>query len=326
MGVSELRAYLGEDWTRMEALVQEALSSDIDLLREVNARILAHRGKMLRPAISMLVARACGGGRLNEDSLRFAAASEMFHNSTLLHDDVVDGSAERRGEPTLLSTLGATPSVLVGDFWLVKAVSLVLPSRSNSDEVVNLFAKTLSDLAEGEMLQLEKAGVCDTSQDDYYRIIYSKTASLFEATAVSAAVSVGAPREWVEAVREYAVCLGMAFQIKDDLLDYDGRDLGKPTGVDLREHKITLPLLGALLGVEDERNRMIRQMVCEIDAHPEYVERITEFVHTGGGVAYAEERQDEFVRQAIAALDVLPESTDRNWLERVARYVTRREN
>ena len=130
--------------------------------------------------------------------------------------------------------------------------------------------------------------------DDYLRIIYSKTASLFEATCLSAAISVDAVEHQRSALREYGIRLGLAFQIRDDILDYNGKDLGKPTGVDLREHKITLPLLGALAKVDDERNRRVRQMVCDIDAHPEYVSMIEEFVQAESGLEFAESKLDMY--------------------------------
>ncbi len=314
MDASQVITYLGEDWGRMKELMEEALSSDIGLLGEVNRRLLDRGGKMLRPAVGLLMARACSGGVTNEDTLRFAAASQMLHNATLLHDDVVDRSQVRRGEPTVSSVLGDTPSVLIGDFWLVKAVDLILRSPISTHDVISLFAATLSRLAEGEMLQLQKAEACDTSMADYLRIIYSKTASLFEAACVSAAMSVDAPRPMLDAAKEYGICLGLAFQIRDDILDYDGKDLGKPTGVDLRERKITLPLLGALSAVDDERNHLVRRMICDIDAHPEYCERITDFVHSEGGVAFAEEKLEEFARRAVEALSPLPPSRDKELL------------
>lgn len=306
--------------------MRDYLRSDIDLLNSTNDSIMSHKGKMLRPMLSLLMARAVAGGNATGDSIRFAAATEMLHNSTLLHDDVVDGSTERRGHPTVSSILGSTGSVLVGDYWLVRAVKVILEASDKGGEVVRLFAKTLGDLAEGEMLQMQKATVGDTSQDDYIRIIYSKTASLFETACVSAVISVGGGERFVEAAREYGICLGLAFQIKDDILDYDGADLGKPTGVDIREQKITLPLLGALNNVDEERNRLVRKMVCDIYEHPEYVSRIVELVHDCGGIAYAESKLAEFVDKAKAAIAVLPDSREKTMLEELAEYTAGRKS
>ncbi len=326
MDVGAVIRFLGEDWDRVGTMMSDYLRSDIDLLNSTNDSIMSHKGKMLRPMLSLLMARAAAGGNATEDSIRFAAATEMLHNSTLLHDDVVDGSTERRGHPTVSSILGSTGSVLVGDYWLVRAVKVILEASDNGGEVVRLFAKTLGDLAEGEMLQMQKAAVGDTSQDDYMRVIYSKTASLFETACVSAVISVGGEERFVEAAREYGICLGLAFQIKDDILDYDGADLGKPTGVDIREQKITLPLLGALNNVDDERNRLVRKMVCDIHEHPEYVSRIVELVHDCGGIAYAEAQLLEFVDKAKAAIAVLPDSREKTMLGELAEYTAGRKS
>ncbi len=208
MTLDEIKDFLGQDWKDTDALIRSSLESDISLLNATNKAILDHSGKQLRPIVSLLVARACGGGRVNADSVRYAAAAELLHNATLLHDDVADSSCERRGAPTVMAILGGPASVLLGDFWLVKALENILASSANCNEVIRIFAGTLSSLAEGEMLQLQKASSGDTVEEDYYRIIYSKTASLFEAAFVSAAISVNAPADWIEAVRDYAVSLG----------------------------------------------------------------------------------------------------------------------
>ena len=318
-------AFLGTDWTEVGALMRKALESDIRLLNEANGHILDHSGKMLRPAMSLLVARACAG-TVSEDGRKVAAVSELMHNATLLHDDVADSSNSRRGVPTTSSILGDRASVLLGDFWLVKAVDLILDCGQHSGRLLRIFSKTLSDLASGEMLQLQKARLGDTSQEDYLRIIYSKTASLFEATCVSAAVCAGADEALVEAVREFSVRIGIAFQIKDDILDYTGSGtLGKPVGVDLREKKITLPLIGALLQASDERNRMIRRMVCEIDSHPEHVAPIRTFVLDKGGVAYAEAILEDYIAKAKEALKAFPAGEAVTLLSELADFIGKRD-
>ncbi|EJW94418.1 polyprenyl synthetase, partial [gut metagenome] len=213
---------------------ESALESDIDLLNKTNRHVLSYSGKMIRPLLTLLSADACSGSGPSEDSCRYAAAAELLHNATLMHDDVVDNSDRRRGKPTLKSIMGPSVSVLVGDYWLVKAMEKIMDSDHASTTVIRLFSDTLSHLAEGELLQLQKAGNCDTDEDDYTRIIFCKTASLFEAAAVSGAISVDADDEKKEAIRTYAKCTGLAFQIKDDIFDYSGEDnkIGKPAGVD----------------------------------------------------------------------------------------------
>lgn len=326
MTLDEIKDFLGQDWKDTDALIRSSLESDISLLNATNKAILDHSGKQLRPIVSLLVARACGGGRVNADSVRYAAAAELLHNATLLHDDVADSSCERRGAPTVMAILGGPASVLLGDFWLVKALENILASSANCNEVIRIFAGTLSSLAEGEMLQLQKASSGDTVEEDYYRIIYSKTASLFEAAFVSAAISVNAPADWIEAVRDYAVSLGIAFQIKDDIFDYsDGKKIGKPVGIDLEEQKITLPLLGALAAASPERAKQIRGMVLDILEHPEYKEEIVGFVKEGKGIEYAVSRLEDYVSKAADALAVLPDSKEKDYLVKIAGFTAYRD-
>lgn len=317
--------YLGADWMAMQDLMKSALASDITLLNATNTSLLGRTGKQLRPMLSLVMAKACGGEKLNGSSISYAVASELLHNATLLHDDVVDGSALRRGAPTVASILSGSASVLIGDFWLSRAVNVLLDAGQENFEVIRIFSKTLNDLAEGEMLQLQKAANGDTSEADYLRIVYCKTASLFEAACASAAVSVGAPDSWKAAACEYAKSIGIAFQIKDDLLDYSDANIGKPTGADIREQKITMPLLGALHAAGDEKEKTVRTMVCQISEHPRYVGMIVDFVKTMGGIEYATSRLHEYCDKAVAALDVLPDSHAKTVLKEIAEYIAERE-
>ena len=320
---------LGQDWTDTQDLICSSLKSDIDLLDQTNAAILSSGGKQLRPLLSLLVARVCRSlpdEPLPRDSIRFAAATELLHNATLLHDDVADNSSVRRGVPTIKSLLGGPASVLIGDFWLVRAMDIILSSQAYGSTAIRIFAKTLSDLAEGEMLQLQKAESCDTTEEDYFRIIYSKTASLFEATGETAALSVGASEDLVRFVREYCVSLGIAFQIRDDMLDYsDGAALGKPVGADLDERKITLPLLGVLRGAAPDDAARIRSMVVEVPEHPEYKKVINELVFKSGGYEYASSKLEEYAGKAISALRTLPESEEKHYLAEMASFTVRRD-
>ena len=323
MDIRDVKAFLAGPMGEVDALLEASLQSDIVLLDATNRSLLAQGGKRMRPVLSLLAAGACGG--INADSVRFAAASELIHNATLLHDDVVDGATTRRGKPTVMAVLSGPASVLVGDFWLVKAIRCILDAARNSERAVRLFAKTLSDLAEGEMLQLQKASECDTTREDYLRIIYYKTASLFEASVLAGALSAEAPEEWTAALAGYARNLGLAFQVKDDILDYAGGEaLGKPVGIDLQEQKITLPLLCALDSVPEEAAAEMRALVRRISDEPALADPVRQFVLGHGGVEKARAEMDKYIDEAVFCLEELPETAEKSYLAKLARFVGER--
>lgn len=326
MNLAEIKEYLSDDLQRVNELMSTTLDSDIELLNQTNKFILAHSGKQLRPVLSLLIARALSGGTITNDTVSFASAGEILHNATLLHDDVADGSLERRGNPTVMSLLGGRAAVLLGDFWLVKAMDDILYEGNEASPAIRIFSKTLSDLAEGELLQLQKASSGDTSEEDYYRIIFNKTASLFEAVSVLAAISVNASEEQMEIVKTYADNLGIAFQIRDDIFDYeDGAEIGKPVGQDLAEQKITLPLLGALASVGEDEAREIRAKVCAMSEHPEYQAEVVEFVRKHHGVEYARKRLGEYCGKAAAVIRRLPANKDVDYMVQLAEFVGERQ-
>ena len=323
MDLQEVKEYLSGPMAEVAALTEEVLQSDIELLDATNRSLLSQGGKRLRPMLSLLAAGACGG--INVDSVRFAAASELMHNATLLHDDVVDGATLRRGRPTVMSLLSGPASVLLGDYWLVKSVKCILDATREGERVIRFFAKTLSDLAEGELLQMHKSAKADTTREDYFRIIYSKTASLFEAAVLSGAVSAGAPEEWRAALVAYARNLGLAFQVKDDILDYAGDEtVGKPLGIDLRERKVTLPLLCALESVSAEEAAEVRGWVAGIDSDSSREIRVRAFVREHSGMEAAAREMDKLLDEAVSALDELPPSVEKTYLAKLARFVGER--
>ena len=317
-----LNEFLAPGLEKVRLLMEEALRSEIRILDGTNASLLSSGGKMMRPGMALLIAGACGG--VNEDSYRFAAASELLHNASLMHDDVVDESMERRGRPTVSSLLGCGPAVLVGDYWMVKAVNQILSAKRNTQRAIAVFSKTLSDLAEGELLQMELSKTAGTRWDDYYRIIYSKTASLFEAAALTAALSAGAGEEVIEAMGSFGREAGMAFQIRDDMFDYAGPpSIGKPVGIDLTEGKITAPLLAALDSAPQEE-AAIREKVRLLPSEPELEGEIRNFVMVHDGLAGARKKMLEKLENATKALSALPESKEKSYLSELARLVGER--
>lgn len=321
----EIISFLGKGWSEVQDKIRSALSSDIKLLNRVNREVLSRSGKQLRPMVSLLMAMACSqDGALNDGSFRYAAAAELLHNASLIHDDVADCSKIRRGAPTVSAKIGDNAAVLLGDFWLSKAVATVLAGKVH-DGVLELFSKTLSDLAEGEMLQLQKSVDADTTEEDYYRIIYCKTASLFEAACVSGAISVCASKEHLAASVRYARALGAAFQIKDDILDFRGGDsLGKPMGVDLKEGKITLPLLGAFLNAPSKEKK-IRKMLAGSSPSNDDCSFIMDYVIDNGGIEYASSCLDTYIAEARSALGIFEDSTQKEYLSQIVSFNAYRE-
>ncbi len=325
MSIKDIQEYLKPRMEQVESTIEYYLRSNIGLLDSTNRMLREHPGKMLRPMLCLLVAGACGTP--TRDTIRFAAASELLHNATLLHDDVVDGATLRRGRPTVAQILSSPASVLIGDYWLTRSMHAILNADKYSERVLRTFSDTLADLAEGEMLQLQKASLGDTTEDEYTTIIYDKTASLFVASAVSAAISVEASEEVVDAMKAYACKLGIAFQIKDDIFDYapPSKDLGKPVGQDLREQKITQPLLSALSSAPAQEERRIRSLIGQLSDKPEMIPEILAFVEKYNGVEQAAGVMDSYINAALQSLSVLPPSTEKEALVTLAHYVGDRE-
>ncbi len=323
---SNIKQYLSPHWEMVLSSMSKVLESDIELLNKSNDYIFSNAGKMLRPMLALLVAKLCNNGQLNDDCISFASASELLHNATLLHDDVADDSPLRRGKPTIMSEMGAKASVLIGDYWLVKSIEKIIESPKHGTKAMVLFSKTLSDLAKGEMLQLEKAVLGDTDIDTYLRIIYYKTVSLFEATVATSALAVEADQVKTKAVINYILNLGYAFQIKDDILDYStSSQTGKPVGIDIKEKKITIPLLLALSSVSEQKEKEIRAKV-QFSDNEEVANEIMTFVLENEGVEKAEKELDRYVELAVKELEIFEESLERRFLEEIALFVSKRQS
>lgn len=321
MDIGKVKDFLGEDWRLFEDKFRSVLHSDVELLNSVNGRILDNGGKQLRPMLCLLSARACG--KATGLSVDCAVTSELIHTATLLHDDVADNSPVRRGVPTIMSLFGPSVSVLIGDYWLSKAIALLVGNAGN--EIILAFSNALESLAKGEMLQLQKASECDTRMEDYLRIISCKTAALFKAAVASGAYSVGAPERYVRAVSDYAEDLGLAFQMRDDIFDYVPQmNVGKNLGVDILEQKITLPLIEALERADAGRNEEIRGLVRNIHDCSENKDRIVGFVDSMDGVQHARKTLMTYSARAASHLAPLPESEEKKIFEGLALYVGER--
>jgi len=313
----EARQYLGQAWTDFQRRFAESLQTDIPLLRKANNFVLEHGGKKLRPTFSMLIAMALRG-RCDESVIECAAASELLHTATLMHDDVADNAATRRGVPTIKALYSPTTAVLLGDFWLSRAMDIIIDHPDK--RVLHIFSKCLSDLARGEMLQLERAQKCDTTEEDYQQIIYCKTTSLFEAAMVSAAYSVKADEQEEACSRNYAYHIGQSFQMMDDILDYSPElSIGKPTGQDILEKKITLPLFSLFSVAPKSVAREIRRRMKAPDA--QLVQDVFSLIKQYDVLSIARKVLDEEIRLAVEALAPLPESGAKNYLVNLARQM-----
>lgn len=333
MDIKEIQKELGENWSGYQRALTDALKNDNVLLTQINTYLISNAGKQLRPILSLLAAQACG--KINEENYYCAAVSEMVHTATLLHDDVADNGDMRRGVPTVKAVFNQAASVLAGDYWLARALRILTDKCEK--EVLDCFALALQELSEGEIIQMEKADSLDTTEDDYYQIIARKTASLFIASVKSAAICVGAPLHYIEAVAKYAYHLGLAFQIRDDIFDYSPKlNTGKIAGSDLKERKITLPLLGAISNVPQQR-KAITELISQIpnsvvkggvitDSEKGLIQKINEFIEANQGIGYAQNALEKQTQEAILSLTVLPASVAKQQMEQLAVYLGTRGN
>ena len=300
----------------VDRVIRTRMHSDVVLIRQVAEYIIAAGGKRLRPVLTLLSGRALGhcGEQLHE----LAAMIEFIHTATLLHDDVVDESALRRGHETANVLFGNAASVLVGDFLYTRAFEMMI-SAGNMD-ILAVMAEATNLIAEGEVLQLRNIGNIDVTEEEYLRVIRYKTAKLFEASARVGALSSGASAEQVQAITEYGMCLGTAFQIIDDVLDYSGdaSSIGKTLGDDLAEGKPTLPLIYTMKNGNSEASATVREAL-------EYASRdrfqdVLAAVQSCGALYYARSEAIKIAEEAVTALVPIPESKSRQALVELARF------
>jgi octaprenyl-diphosphate synthase len=305
-----------------DKVFRESIKSSIGLVDLVTKYLLRQKGKKVRPILVLLTAEACGG--VNERSFRGATLVEILHTATLIHDDVVDDADTRRGLASINAVWKNKIAVLMGDFLLSKG--LLLSLQSNDFQFLQITSHAVRRMSEGEIHQIQKSRKLDMDEDTYLKIIGDKTASLLSTCCEIGAVSATAEEEHHVRMREYGESVGLAFQIRDDLLDFVGHRsiTGKPTGLDLSEKKLTLPLIHALqVGAKGDGKdilEMIRAGGKKLD-----VQRVVEFVESGGGLSYAAARAREYAQRAKEQLEVLPHSESREALRGFADFVVDRE-
>jgi octaprenyl-diphosphate synthase len=320
LSLDDIRAPVRADLAGVDAMIRARLKSTVPLVDQVAEHIIGGGGKRLRPLLCVLAGRACG---IDSDKhIEAAAFIEFVHTATLLHDDVVDGSQKRRGRATANNLFGNQASVLVGDFVYSRAFQMM--ATVGSQRVMEIMADATNVIAEGEVLQLMNAHDPDTTEQRYLEVIYRKTGRLFEAGAEVAAVLAGASIAQQVALARYGKHLGTAYQLIDDVLDYrsDPATRGKNLGDDLAEGKPTLPLLHALRHGNNEQRALIRLAIEQ--GGLAQLGPIVEAIESTGGLDYAISFAQRETQQALAALDVLPDTPFRQALEGLARFAQER--
>jgi len=311
---------IDEELKSFESRFREALRSPVPLLDRITRYIVKRKGKQLRPMFVLLSARLCGP--INETAYRAASLVELLHTATLVHDDVVDDSLERRGFFSVYALWKTKASVLIGDYLLAKG--LLLSLDHNEYRILHILTDAIRKMSEAELLQMEKGRSLNINEEIYYEIIRNKTASLLASACSAGAWSTSRDDETAEKMRIFGEKTGIAFQIKDDLFDYSSDNIGKPTGNDIKEKKITLPLIYTLNNVDRKTKREIIYIIKNQNKDKQKVNWIIEKVKETGGIQYATEKMNSYKNEALNVLYSFPESPIRKGLEDLVKYVTDR--
>ncbi len=303
-----------------EIRFKKAVSSQSPMLDRIMRYVVKRKGKQLRPMFVLLSAKLCG--EINDASYRAASLVELLHTATLVHDDVVDDSMERRGFFSVYALWKAKATVLIGDYLLAKG--LLVSLENNDYRILHILSDAVRKMSEGELLQLEKARSLNIREEIYYEIIRNKTASLLASACAAGAWSTSNNDATTEEVRLFGELTGMAFQIKDDLFDYASEKIGKPTGNDIKEKKLTLPLIYTLNKVDKATRRKIIYIVKNNSRDTQKVKWVIDTVEETGGIAYATDKMNQYKKEALDILHRFPESPARQGLEDLVLYVTDR--
>ena len=319
--LDEIKRPIEHDLSEFEPYFRKSMSSKVPLLDVITNYIYRRKGKQLRPIIVFLSAGL--NGKINPSTYVAAGMIELLHTATLIHDDVVDEAYERRGFFSLNALWRSKIAVLVGDYMLSRG--LLLAIEKNEIELLRIMSEAVRDMSEGELLQIERSQKMDIDEETYYEIIKKKTASLLASCAANGACSVNSSPENIQNMKEFGQYLGMAFQIKDDLFDYQPKGIiGKPTGNDIKEKKLTLPLIYSLSKVSSSEQSEVLKLVRNSKKNPKAVDRVVEFVQKNGGLEYTEKKMLEFKSKALEVLALYPESEYCSSLEKLTEYVVER--
>ncbi len=311
---------IGRELDTFEGKFSDAVRSKTPMLDRIMKFIIKRKGKQLRPMFVLLSARL--HGEINESTYRAAALVELLHTATLVHDDVVDESMERRGFFSINAVWKNKIAVLVGDYLLSKGLLL---STSNDDfRHLHILSDAVRQMSEGELLQLEKSRKLNLEEDIYFEIIRNKTASLLSSACAVGAYSTSKDEGITGTMKEFGEKVGIAFQIKDDLFDYGSDNIGKPTGNDIQEKKLTLPLIYTLNKVDKSTRRTLINIVKNENTNKERVNFVIRTVEENGGIEYAREKKIQYRDEALGILHGFAESPVRNALEELVRYTTDR--
>jgi octaprenyl-diphosphate synthase len=320
MSLEAIKKPIAAELDVFEQRFRDAMRSNVPLLDKITWYIVQRKGKQVRPMLVLLSARLFAP--INEGSYTAASLVELLHTATLVHDDVVDDSNERRGFFSLNALWKNKVAVLVGDFLLSQG--LLLSVKNQQFRMLEIVSRAVKEMAEGELLQMEKARRLDIKEEIYHEIIRQKTASLIAAACCAGAVSTAPDEEAIQRMWLFGEKTGMAFQIRDDLFDFGTDDVGKPLGIDIKEKKMTLPLIYALANADRATRRFILNIVKNESHKTDRVAEVIQLVRQSGGIEYAQEAMYRYRQEAFDLLDAAPDSAARQSLKDLLTFVTER--
>lgn len=320
--IEHIKAPISQEMKLFETKFYQSMKSNVPLLDRITHYIVRRKGKQMRPMFVFLTAKLTG--EFQEKTYRAAALIELIHTATLVHDDVVDDSDMRRGFFSLNALWKNKIAVLVGDYLLSK--TLILSTENEDFDLLKVVSVAIREMSEGELLQIEKARRLDITEKVYFEIIRQKTATLIAACCESGARSVGASDEICKKMNHFGNLVGIAFQIKDDLFDYTSSDfIGKPVGIDIKEQKMTLPLIHVLNKVSEKDRKWLINSVKRHNKNKKRVREVIQFVKDNGGIEYTQKIMQEYSTKALAILEDFPNNEYREALETMVNYVMERE-
>jgi octaprenyl-diphosphate synthase len=309
------------EMAQFEKRFRASMSSKVPLLDRITHYIVKRKGKQMRPLFVFLSAKMHGD--ITDSSYRAASLIELLHTATLVHDDVVDESYMRRGFFSLNALWKNKIAVLVGDYLLSRGLLVALDN--DEFELLKIVSTAVREMSEGELLQIEKARRLDIDEEVYFEIIRQKTATLIAACCASGAHSVGADAETVAKMRQFGETVGIAFQLKDDLFDYQATDItGKPVGIDIKEQKMTLPVIYAVNRASSAEKRWIIRTIKHHHDRPEKVAELIEYIKNSGGIDYAQQTMERYRKEALNLLDSMPQNEASDALRRLVTFVIER--